>query len=295
VELPHKWAGVGLARKAGMDEATRRFNLLKKPDGVIVSLDADSVVSTNYLAEIESHFENHPKHVGATIGFCHQKEGLSERESLGIELYELYLKYYKNALVYSGYPDAMITIGSAFAVRAEAYVRRGGMTRRKAGEDFYFLQGLAQLGKVGEINSAKVFPSARQSDRVPFGTGVAMKKWMECTDDLNLTYNFRAFSDLKEFFDLTDDFFRISASEYHVKIYPLPDAIKSFLDDDNFFSQLDELNQNCSSIENFRKRFFHLFNAFKILKFMNYSHPRYYQKSDLKDQVRLLNEYSEKN
>jgi hypothetical protein len=161
VELPHKWAGVGLARKTGMDEATRRFNLLQKPSGVIVSLDADTVVSGNYLTEIESHFENHPNHVGATIGFCHQKTGLSEREKWGIELYELYLKYYKDSLVYTGYPDALFTIGSAFAVRAEAYVRRGGMTRRKAGEDFYFLQGLAQVGKVGEINSANVFPSAR--------------------------------------------------------------------------------------------------------------------------------------
>lgn len=293
VELPHKWAGVGMARKTGMDEATRRFNLLQKPSAVIVSLDADTVVEENYLVEIESHFENHPRQVGATIAFSHQQEGLNDRELQGIGLYEVYLRYYKNALAFAGYPDAMFTIGSAFAVRSEAYVRRGGMTRRKAGEDFYFLQGLAQVGDVGEINSTRVYPSARQSDRVPFGTGVSMKKWMDGTEDLTRTYSFQAFTDLKKFLDLADSLFGVSESDYNKKINPLPESVKSFLNDDHFFSQLDDLNQNCSSAEIFRKRFFHLFNAFKILKFMNYSHPKFYQKADLKEQVRLLNEYSE--
>ena len=65
----------------------------------------------------------------------------------------------------------MFTIGSAFAVTANAYIKRGGMTRSQAGEDFYFLQTLAQIGTVGEITTTKVYPSARLSDRIPFGTG----------------------------------------------------------------------------------------------------------------------------
>ncbi|MFW6246337.1 MAG: glycosyltransferase family 2 protein, partial [Tangfeifania sp.] len=35
VDLQKKWAGAGLARKKGMDEAVRRFNLLGKPGGII--------------------------------------------------------------------------------------------------------------------------------------------------------------------------------------------------------------------------------------------------------------------
>ena len=50
---------------------------------------------------------------------------------------------------FAGYPWAMYTVGSAFAVTAEAYVKRGGMNRRQAGEDFYFLQNLAHIGTVG--------------------------------------------------------------------------------------------------------------------------------------------------
>lgn len=295
VELPSKWAGVGLARKNGMDEATARFNFLAKPEGVIVSLDADTLVRENYLVEIEDFFAKKPKSAGATISFSHQKPELNEWQRQGIELYELYLKYFKNALTYSGYPFALFTIGSAFAVRAEAYIRRGGMTRRKAGEDFYFLQGLVQVGDVGEITSTEVYPSARQSDRVPFGTGVSMKKWMAGTEDLTQTYNFQAFADLKKLFDTVAHLFGISESDFKKITETLPTPVSGFLKEDDFFSQLDDLNRNCSSAEIFRKRFFHLFNAFKILKFLNYSHQGFYQKADLKEQVRLLNKHSEKN
>jgi hypothetical protein len=293
VELPQKWAGVGLARKNGMDEATARFNSLSKPEGVIVSLDADTLVKENYLVEIEKYFEQNHKHVGATIAFNHQKTDLSDLELNGIELYELYLKYYKNALSFTGYPFAMFTIGSAFAVRAEAYVRRGGMNRRKAGEDFYFLQGLVQVGDVGEITSTEVYPSARQSERVPFGTGASMKKWLKGTEDLTQTYSFQAFIDLKKFFDLVEQYFRISENNFQKIVAILPEPVVSFLKEDVFFNQLDDLNQNCSSSTVFKRRFFHLFNAFKILKFLNYSHPEFYQQVSLAEQVRLLNEYSE--
>ncbi len=39
-----KFAGAGMARKIGMDEAIRRFNAISKPEGVIVSLDSDCLV-----------------------------------------------------------------------------------------------------------------------------------------------------------------------------------------------------------------------------------------------------------
>ena len=60
------------ARKKGMDEAVRRFNFFEKPDGIIVSLDADTLVPQNYLLEIERYFNNNPQKIGATIAFEHQ-------------------------------------------------------------------------------------------------------------------------------------------------------------------------------------------------------------------------------
>ena len=291
VELQKKWAGVGLARKSGMDEALRRFNLLEKPNGIIVSLDADTLVAKNYLIEIEKHFARFPKNVGATISFQHQTEGLSEKQLKGILLYEKYLLYYKNALRFIGYPNPLFTVGSAFAVTADGYLKRGGMTRRQAGEDFYFLQTLAQIGTVGEITTTTVFPSARESDRIPFGTGPAIAKWMNDESDLTQTYNFQAFVDLKLFFDQIENLFRIEREGFFELIEKLPAAICQFIKTDNFWTEIKDLNQNCSNIDSFKTRFFHKFNAFKILKFMNFGHELFYEKADLDQQFIKLQKH----
>jgi len=290
VVLKKKWAGAGLARKSGMDEAIRRFNLKNKPDGILVSLDADTLVEKNYLVEIEHWFKQNPDKVGATIAFSHQTEGLDGKHLEGIQLYEKYMDYYKNALGFTGYPYPMFTVGSAFAVKAEAYVKRGGMNRRQAGEDFYFLQNLVQIGPVGEITGTTVHPSARLSDRVPFGTGPVLQKWMKGEEDLSKTYNLKAFADLKQFFDVNHLFYKISEEQYEDWIKKLPAPVELFLKEDNFRLEISDLNKNCSSPETFQNRFFQKFNAFKILKFLNFSHEKYYQKADLAAQIYQLNE-----
>jgi hypothetical protein len=285
VELRKKWAGAGLARKSGMDEAIRRFNLYNKPNGIIVSLDADTLVEENYLVEIENYFKQNPDQVGATITFSHQTEGLEKKHLEGIQLYEKYMDYYKKALEFAGYPYPMFTVGSAFAVKAVAYVKRGGMNRRQAGEDFYFLQNLVQIGPVGEITGTTVHPSARLSDRVPFGTGPVLQKWMRGEEDLTKTYNFQAFNDLKRFFDVANVLFKISEKDYEELRIKLPPSVGIFLQEDNFWLEINDLNKNCSTLPAFQKRFFQKFNAFKILKFLNFSHEKYYQKADLESQI----------
>lgn len=276
VKLPLKWAGVGMARKRGMDEGLWRFNQAGKPDGIIVSLDADTLVEPDYLIAIEQFFSRNKGFAGATISFSHQKEGLDERQRRGIELYEKYLSYYKTALEYTGFPNAMYTIGSAFAVTAWAYLKRGGMTRRKAGEDFYFLTNLTQTGKVGEIKETTVHPSARISDRVPFGTGIAMKQWMNEAEELDYTYDIQAFYDLRDFFAQSTSLYRISKSDYQKILSLLSPALSQFLESDQFFSRMEELGANCSTPEIFRERFFQVFNAFKVMKYLNFSRENFY-------------------
>ncbi len=295
LELRKKWAGAGLARKQGMDEAVRRFNSIGKSDGIVVSLDADTLVKENYLLEIENHFQKNPKHVGATIGFEHQKQNLDKRQLEGIELYELYLHYYKTALQYTGYPYAMFTVGSAFVVRAEAYVRRGGMNRRQAGEDFYFLQNLAQLGQIGEITSTRVHPSARLSDRVPFGTGPILSKWMSGDEDLTLSYDFQLFIDLKFFFDRRSALYKMKKEDFEIEIEQQPETVKAFLQTDGFWGELEDLNKNCATALAFENRFFQKFNAFKILKYLNFGTDQYFPKSDLKFQMNKLLQESSNN
>ncbi len=288
-----KHAGAGMARKIGMDEVVRRFNALNRPEGVMVSLDADCLVSANYLKEIESVFTGNKSCFAATLNFKHRIEEMADlKQKLGIQLYEDYLHYYKNALDFAGFPDSIYTIGSAFAVRAGAYVMQGGMNRRQAGEDFYFLNKLTKLGKIAEINDAFVYPSARVSNRVPFGTGAAMTKWMNEDGDLTMTYNFGAFLDLKKLFEQVDSLFRMNPEFYNKFILSMPTSVQEYLHAINFETKLAEINRNSSSLLSFRKRFFQFFDAFIILRFLNLAHQKHYPRQNLLEAIRQLQDNS---
>ena len=75
VNLPRKHAGVGLARKIGMDDAVRWFEQLNNPHGIILCLDADCMVSSNYFVKIHRHFEENPETPGASIHYEHPLVG----------------------------------------------------------------------------------------------------------------------------------------------------------------------------------------------------------------------------
>ncbi len=276
--LPKKFAGVGLARKIAMDEAVSRFNKIDKVNGIITGFDADSACDTNYFVEIEKLFKKYPKANGANIFYEHPLEGKDFEQPIydAIAQYELYLRYYMLAMRFAGHPHAFHTVGSSFAVSANAYIKQGGMNRRQAGEDFYFLQKIIALGKFYEIKTTRVIPSPRESDRVPFGTGKAIATFLEEGILDYKTYNYSAFKDIKIFFDRVDEFFGVDYDTYLNKlIVSLPGPVRSYLKEDNFFEALDEINRNCSSIESFRKKFFGAFNAFKILKYLNNVHEQF--------------------
>jgi hypothetical protein len=144
------------------------------------------------------------------------------------------------------------------------------------------------LGVVGEIKTTKVYPSARLSDRVPFGTGPILKRWMKGEEDLTLTYNLDAFSDLKQLFEIKEEFFKTDERRFGNILRRLPEPVQQFLNEDKFWYELADLNKNCSSLRSFQNRFFQKFNAFKILKFLNFAHEHFYQKVDLNLQIKLL-------
>jgi hypothetical protein len=128
------------------------------------------------------------------------------------------------------------------------------------------------------------------SDRVPFGTGPILKKWMEGTEDLRQTYNFESLVELKEFFDVREKFFKVSSERYNEIISKLPGAVSEFLKHDNFWQELNDVNNNCANQQTFQTRFFQKFNAFKILKYLNFVHERYFKKVNLDEQILLLNQ-----
>lgn len=287
--LPKKFAGVGLARKIGMDEAVRRFVELEK-DGIIVGFDADSLCEKNYLTEIEKTFRQNPKTNAASIYFEHPLEGeeFSSEVYKRILQYDLYLRYYIHALRYAGLPYAYHTIGSSFAVKASVYAKQGGMNRRKAGEDFYFLQKIIPLGNYKEINSTKVIPSPRPSDRVPFGTGAAVEKLLADENPDYLTYNPDAFVVLKEIFDKRIEFFQIDKQLINQKIKELKSISAKFLIENNFEQDLIKINTNSPNVKIFDKRFFDWFNAFRALKFLNFLHEKEFEKISIEKAANIL-------
>lgn len=274
----NKDAGVGLARKIGMDEAVRRFEYLGQNDGVIVGFDADCTCRTNYLTEIENIFKKNKNLNACSIQFEHPLQGVEFDDFTynSIASYELYLRYYISALKFAGHPFAYQTIGSSFAVRADVYCKQGGMNKRKAGEDFYFLQKVIPLGNYTELNTTKVFPSPRSSDRVPFGTGVAIQKMKQANDSNYLTYNLNAFADIEQVVIVASRMFGLKEDEIKVVLTEFSEPMQIFLIENNFEKNVLEINENSNSQSTFLQRFFKWFNMFKVLKYMNYSHPAYY-------------------
>ncbi|MEN8118918.1 MAG: glycosyltransferase family 2 protein [Bacteroidota bacterium] len=285
--IPNKFAGVGFARKVGMDEAIRRFSSTSNANGIITGFDADSLVSENYLVEIENLFLNKPKLNGCSIYFEHPIKGTEFPDIIyrKITEYELYLRYYSLALKQTDFPYYFHTVGSSFSVKAETYCKQGGMNRRKAGEDFYFLQKIMPLGNYVYLNTTTVFPSSRPSDRVPFGTGAFIKSNIENPDKEFVTYNFEVFRNLNEFFKQIDKLFNTPFKYNNISIH---ESLLEFLKKNEFAKALAEINENTSNINSFKKRFFQWFDAFRVLKYMNFAHENYYQKITIKEAV---NEY----
>ena len=171
---PELKGGVGEARKIGMDCFLQSLAPENVPGALIFSMDADTLVHKDYFKEVSSFFRN-ASCGGVSIGL-HHRQAEDEAQERAIRRYEAYLDRYAAQLKRCGSPYAFHTVGSAFAVTGEAYVKCGGMKVRLAGEDFYFLQEVAKTSGVGTLEKRLVFPSPRISARTPFGTGQAVRE-----------------------------------------------------------------------------------------------------------------------
>ncbi len=266
-DLPKKKAGVGLARKIGMDAALNRFATIDH-DGLVVCLDGDCEVSPEYLTMLLKCEK--AKISGLSIAFEHDVNSIDNQRNKQIIEYEIFLRYYVHALRSAAYPHAFHTIGSSMASRASAYAKIGGMNTRKAGEDFYFLHKLIPQGKFYDLTTATVFPSARVSERVPFGTGRAMMEMNDGTKDFETLYNPKTFHDLGIlFFDEADALF-----DLHLK--DLPKSFAAFLNQAGLSKQFEDLKVRSKDSVQFRKNFNHWMDGFKVLKYVHFCRDNFY-------------------
>jgi len=268
VEIPGRDGGVGTARKIGMDAALTVLNGQGPGGGVISCLDADTLVMENYIAAVQTHFSRSADPAAVT-GYAHLKPA-DPRLLAAICCYEIFLRAYVMGLSFAGSPYAFHAIGSTMSCTAQAYAAVRGMNRRTAAEDFHFLDKLAKLRKVGHIGTTTVFPSSRPSDRVPFGTGQRMLRFLTGgTEDYRL-YDPRIFGILREWLsgmEADPDRGTEAILKAARKIHP---DLRTYLDLSRFKMNWPVLRRNCPDAEHLRRQFHVWFDGLKTLRLVHH-------------------------
>lgn len=265
-ELP-EGDGVGLARKIGMDLALSYLHY-SVAEPCLVCLDADTTVQPNYLEAIRAHFAS-SRSGGASINYRHQ-DTCDPAGQAAIERYELFLRAYVLGLELAGSPYAFHTVGSAMACKALAYVAAGGMNRRLAGEDFYFLQHLHKVSGVMPMKGTTVHPSPRASQRVPFGTGRVVGDMLVKGEEKLMFYR-------PELFDLLSAWLQavmqntgaesIALLRAAANIEP---AMADYLRQAGFEKAWHNLRMNNRDMHRLRSAFHSWFDAFRTMRMMHH-------------------------
>lgn len=207
--IPEK-KGVGLARKIGCDIACALIEDKIITSSFIASSDADARLPDNYFGkQTELHNNKNIKYSVACYSFKHVKtSSFNNTHPYSDELtvfqatsqYEDALRYYVAGLSYANSSYAFFTIGSILLFDATAYASVRGFPQKSAGEDFYLLNKLAKVGSVYTFTDSTIELTARLSNRVPFGTGPAVKKIIDLHNENKVYcyYNPAVFVELKQ-------------------------------------------------------------------------------------------------
>lgn len=254
-ELPPK-DGVGLARKIGLDHALTRTN----DDAALVCLDADTRVAPDYLAAIAEHFAQSYAHA-AVLDYAHPLDGPDARI---IADYEIYLRTHEARLAAARSPYAYTAIGSAMACAAAAYVQVGGMNRRQAGEDFYFLQELAKVGRIDRIQGTTLRPSPRPSHRVPFGTGRRVAQ-VQTGDDAIALYHPESYRILGRWLEVM-----CSASDPMAVAKGIDSGLADYLAAQNFTKAHANITRHAANDTQRWMQLHRCFDAFRTLKLFHF-------------------------
>ena len=279
MEMPEKGGGVGFARKLGLDMALRLFDYKSPARKILFNLDADTWVETRYVSEVRQLFED--KKVQAAVVDYKHRPGDDPILQAAICSYEIFLRYYVLGLTFAGSPYAFHAIGSTMVCTPESYVAVRGMNRREAAEDFYFLDKLAKLGHMAQIKTTTVFPSARPSRRVPFGTGRRMIRFLAGEHDEYLLYDPEVFRILRRWLEMMAVSGQQEAEVILVMAVGIHPLLGSFLEINHFLEVWPRIQRNHRDIDALRKQFHVWFDSFKTLKLIHYLTENSFPKKDM--------------
>jgi len=259
--------GVGWARKVVMDRVSEQA----KPTDILISLDADTSFKPDYFTSVIETFQANIKAVALSVPYYHKLTG-DEGKDRAILHYEIYMRYYAINLWRINNPYAFTAIGSAIALPVWAYRSIGGITPHNSGEDFYFLQKLRKFGRVLTWNPQKVYPEARYSDRVGFGTGPAMIKGNRGEWKSYPIYPHQLFDEVKKTTSLFQLLFKQDLET------PMDAFNREKFGDDKIWQPLRE---NFKTEEKFINACHHKIDALRILQYLKWRHLQKEGKDEL--------------
>ena len=246
--------GVGWARKILFDKILD----LAEPEDILVSMDADTVFSEHYLDSLARNFASHPQQQVVSVPYYHPLTD-DEAANRSILRYEIYMRNCLLNLYRIGCPYNFTAIGSAIAMKIKALQKINGITPMKSGEDFYLLQKLRKMAPVSNWNDELVYPAARFSDRVFFGTGPAMIKGSQGLWDSYPIYHYSLFDEVKKTYDLIDQLYTEDLST------PFIEFLKEQFKTEDLWTPL---RQNVKDLEHFRHAFHEKADGLRVLQFL---------------------------
>ena len=224
-------------------------------------------MQSNYLAAIKDYFTKKVK--TAIVAYEHQ-EPANDEERAAIYCYEIFLRYWILGLQYAKSPYAFHSIGSTMVCSADAYLAVRGMNRREAGEDFYFLNKLAKIGNINYIKKTCVYPSARASLRVPFGTGKRIQRFLTHEQEEYVLHDPQIFEILAKWLLLMEQPFHYDEKDILINAGLIHPLLASFLTDCSFEQVWTRIRRNVKNEDTLINQFHCWFDGFKTLKLINY-------------------------
>ena len=264
--------GVGYARKYLADHIMQSAN----DDDIFISMDADATFNPLYCQSILDSFSAHKQAVAMAVPYYHLLTS-REAEDRAMLRYEIYLRNYNLNLLRINSPYAYTALGSAIACPVKSYKAVGGFDKQESGEDFYFLRKLSKYGKVLLYNKEKVFPAARFSARVPFGTGPAMLKG--CAGQWNSypIFHYSAFDIIEKTYRQIPTIFQQDIENEFVS------RLQTIFSEKDLWAAL---RKNYKTETSFAKAFHHKVDSLRIFQFL-----REYQRNIQKNDVECLSDF----
>ena len=272
--LPER-QGVGLARKIGADVAAALIARGTVRSPWIHCTDADVLLPADYFEKLDA---KPSRDAAALLHPFHHRGDPTTAIGRAVLEYEVSLRYYVLGLRYAGSHYAYHTVGSTISIHARAYAEVRGFPRRQAAEDFYLLNKLAKVGDIASLNGAPIELSGRESERVPFGTGRAVRDALardsERSESESLElYDPAVFAALRAWLRTLDTCSRgVSVPNPRAALASINNptfdatALEACLDETNAFATVQHASTHRRKPDDIRKHLHDHFDAFRCLK-----------------------------